>query len=112
VSLVLSGLGVTLLDVPSETTETTRTEDSQVPTHCELCGQRLCLLVAGRSVCERCRMGLTVRPAEAGESPSSTGHVQQRRPCRGCGRTELESGGVIALADGYCLLCRLDGLHL
>ena len=94
-----------------ETTDATGTADSQIPTHCELCGQRLCLLVAGRSVCERCRMGLTVRPAEVGESLPSR-PVEQRRPCRGCGRTELDSGGVVALADGYCLLCRLDGLHL
>lgn len=78
---------------------------------CERCGQKQFLLVPGRTVCERCRMGRTIIPDTASEAVT----VVQRpvEACAGCGRTEVDGrpGLRLTLADRYCLGCRVQGVH-
>jgi hypothetical protein len=86
-------------------------DSSTFPTECVRCGQRLLLLAAGREVCERCHLG----------HPSGEVVVETRKAkplaipvaCSGCGREVLDDGVTpVPVADGYCLSCRLDGVHL
>lgn len=84
-----------------------------IPTECRRCGQKLFLLGEGRDVCERCRLGRTVLP-EATAEPVDPLESGPEVPCVGCGRTTVEGHESlrVALADGYCLGCRVRGLHL
>jgi hypothetical protein len=86
-------------------------DSTTVPTECVRCGQRLLLLAEGREVCERCHLG----------HPSGEVVVETRKAkppaipvaCSGCGRDVLEDGVTpVPVAEGYCLSCRLDGVHV
>jgi hypothetical protein len=89
----------------------------ELPTECVRCGQALLLRVEGRDVCERCRLGgshlLTDGAAHASDAEEQE-KPAERPPCTGCGRTRAEDGSyLVAVAiDGYCLSCRVQGLHL
>ncbi|GAA5164543.1 hypothetical protein GCM10023321_53140 [Pseudonocardia eucalypti] len=89
--------------------------DTELPSTCEGCGQPLLLRAPGRTRCERCRLGHA--PDQQREEPSDEAEPEREaeRPpvaCAGCGQTETEWNNRRALADGYCLPCRLDGKHL
>lgn len=77
---------------------------------CDLCDKPLFVTSPVRTRCDQCvRYGppeeITLKIREFGTKEDAT-----RSPCAGCGRTALEDGVTpIALADGYCLGCRLDG---
>lgn len=87
----------------------------EAPTECIRCGQALLLRVEGRDVCERCRLGRSRLPSD--DATDSSDDAQEkpadRPPCNGCGRTKAEDGSyLVAVAiDGYCLSCRIQGLH-
>ncbi|HEY2205948.1 MAG TPA: hypothetical protein VGH99_15860 [Pseudonocardia sp.] len=86
---------------------------SATPTECSRCGQRLYLLAEGRDVCERCRLGRSgdQRVNADGTASEATGKTV-RQACVGCGRTETDQGGFpLAVADGYCLSCRVQRAH-
>lgn len=85
---------------------------TDLPTHCEECGQLLLLRAPERTRCERCRMGRTRRPDEGSSKDEAKVERPVPVPCKGCQRAVNEDGERVPLADGYCLLCRLDGKHL
>ena len=82
-------------------------------TRCKRCSQKLLLLAPGRDVCERCRMGRTASPETASVEQAVALELEPT-PCAGCGRTTVEGHETLrlALADGYCLRCRVDSHHL
>ena len=84
---------------------------ADVPTKCGKCGQRLMLLIEGRDICERCRLGRTHEqaPENADAEPKEEAPPV---PCKACNRTHDEERGYrIPLADGYCLSCRVLKRH-
>jgi hypothetical protein len=87
---------------------------TEVPTHCGRCGQALTLRCEGRELCERCRLGRTPTAEQAEDSAAGATEPEIiRPPCRGCGRVKADAGYIVAVAiDGYCLSCRVQGLHL
>lgn len=88
--------------------------DTELPTTCEGCGQPLLLRAPGRTRCERCRLGRAPgQEAEPSAEAEQEGSAELPPvPCAGCGQVETEWNNRRALADGYCLPCRLDGKHL
>lgn len=84
-----------------------------IPTRCKRCRQKLLLLAEGRDVCERCRMGRTTFP-ETAAVEQAVALEPEPTPCSGCGRTTVEGHETLrlALANGYCLRCRVDNRHL
>lgn len=88
--------------------------DTDLPTDCEQCGQKLLLRAPGRTRCERCRLGRSRRAEDSGADDGAREQAAELPavPCAGCHRTETEWNNRLALADGYCLTCRLNGAHL
>ncbi|HEY1971578.1 MAG TPA: hypothetical protein VGH89_26730 [Pseudonocardia sp.] len=69
----------------------------------------------GREQCERCRLGRTPTPEQLAEDSAGAASEPEivRPPCLSCGRVQAEEGYIVAVAiDGYCLSCRVQGLHL
>lgn len=74
------------------------------------CGEPILFKPAERTVCGRCELWGPPVPVVA-----SVGRVLvERTPvaCAGCGRSVVDGEATaLPLADGYCLGCRLDGVH-
>ena len=84
-----------------------------VATECSKCGQRLLLQKPDRDVCARCELG---RGGDYGAVVIETRKARPLvapEPCTGCGRSTVDGEDTrLPLADGWCLSCRLDGVHL
>lgn len=83
----------------------------ECPARCSKCGEPLLLRAPGRELCQLCWSGKERKgqPTAPERQPARTDAI----PCKGCGRAHSDhvDGYLLALADGYCLACRLDGRH-
>lgn len=68
---------------------------TEVPTKCQRCGRPHLTGVDGGTTAPR-----NATPVE-------------RAPCAGCGRITVADDGssALTLAEGYCLFCRVLGMH-
>lgn len=79
---------------------------------CDLCDKALLVTSPVRTRCDQCAQYgppqlIAPRLREFGVKADATG-----LPCTGCGRDLCHDGAtVLQLVEGYCLSCRLDGLH-
>lgn len=78
---------------------------------CDLCNKQLYVTAPVRTRCDQCvRYGAPLELAPPIREFGAKADVVAV-PCTGCARDVLEDGTPVPSADGYCLSCRLDGLH-